>query len=117
MIRSFKEDVQIAIAFAQKVTGKTGTKALKSMARALVAACYETGVDIFEYQQDYYDDSIFEPACLLTHDSNIFEYFITEYVEFAKCMFELRPVGLGTPNAMVGEGEFLVIFTFTYICR
>lgn len=108
--RAFKEDIQIAINFAQKVTGKEGSKALKSMARALVGACHETGIDLLEYIQDYKDDSIFYPACLLTHDSYIFGYFTDDYVEFAKCMFELRPVGLGTPNAMVGEGEFLVIF-------
>ena len=26
-------------------------------------------------------------------------------------MFEQRPVGLGTPNAMVGEGEFMALYT------
>ena len=25
-------------------------------------------------------------------------------------MFELRPMGMGTPNAAVGEGEFMALF-------
>ena len=107
----FKEDVQKAIKFVKRVVEKDGPKALRSMARALVGACYETGIDVSEYMKNYEDDTIFSPGCLLLHNSNIFDYYSEEYVVFAKCMFELRPVGLGTPNAMVGEGEFLVIFS------
>jgi len=113
----FKEDVQKAIPFVKRVVDKDASKALRSLARALVGACYETGVDLQEYIKNYEDDTIFSPGCLLLHNSNLFDYFSEEYVVFAKCMFELRPVGLGTPNAMVGEGEFLVIFSSPNVQR
>jgi hypothetical protein len=47
---------------------------------------------------------------LLGNHSDIFSFVNDKYKSLARIMFEMRPVGLGTPNAMVGEGEFMALF-------
>jgi hypothetical protein len=95
----------------KKISGKTAEKAILDMARALAGCLNESGIDYKTYISDYNNDDIFNPECFLGNHSNIFDFVKhNKYDEFCRVMFEVRPVGLGTPNAMVGEGEFMALF-------
>jgi hypothetical protein len=105
-----KDNIAKLIPFVKKVTGKTKSKALIDMARMLNSALLEAGINLDAYIEDYTKDEIFDPGCLLGNHDSIFDFVKNPYKEFAKVMFESRPVGLGTPQAMVGEGEFMALF-------
>jgi hypothetical protein len=96
--------------FVKSVSKKDADKAITDMTRALVAALSEADIDINTYLLDYAADTIFDPSCLLGNHENIFSFVNDKYKTLASIMFEMRPVGLGTPNAMVGEGEFMSLF-------
>jgi hypothetical protein len=102
--------VEKAKPFVKKLSGKDANKAIIDLARNLASALSEAGVDFDKYVGDYNKDVIFNPSCLLANNDNIFSFVADNYKELAKIMFSQRPVGLGTPNAMVGEGEFMALF-------
>lgn len=97
--------------FVKTVSKKTADKAITDMARMLTAALAEAAVDVDAYIKDYNGGKIFDPSCLLGNHEDIFEFVKKPYKTLARIMFEMRPVGLGTPNAMVGEGEFMALFS------
>ena len=105
-----KNNIATLVPFVKKVTGKTARKALIDMARMLNSALLEAEINLGTYIEDYTKDEIFDPGCLLGNHDSIFDFVKNPYKEFAKVMFESRPVGLGTPQAMVGEGEFMALF-------
>jgi len=107
---TYKETVRHLQEFVEKVSGKTGAKAVVDMARNITGALFESEIDVDAYQKAYREDKIFDPSCLLGDHENLFDFVSPEYQEFCEIMLQLRPVGLGTPNAMVGEGEFLAVF-------
>lgn len=107
---NYVKQIEDILPFIKQISSKTETKALKDMARALVGAINEAGIDYLAYRQDYENDNIFNPDCLLSSNDNLFDFVKPPYKDFASILFELRPVGLGTPNAMVGEGEFMALF-------
>lgn len=96
--------------FVKKVSNKTADKAITDMSRMLTAALAEAEVAPDYYLQAYNTDTIFDPSCLLGNHPDIFAFVREEFKPLARIMFEMRPVGLGTPNAMVGEGEFMALF-------
>jgi hypothetical protein len=97
--------------FVLRVSNKTADKAIKDMTRALAGALAEAGISTECYIQSYEKDQIFDPGCLLKDCDDIFKYVTPKYKEFCNIMFAARPVGLGTPNAMVGECEFMALFS------
>lgn len=96
--------------FVKSVSNKTADKAITDMARMLTAALAEADINVDQYLNDYKADKIFDPTCLLGNHPDIFAFVTKKYKDLARIMFEMRPVGLGTPNAMVGEGEFMALF-------
>jgi hypothetical protein len=96
--------------FVKRVSHKTADKAITDLARALTQALSEAECEPAQYLEDYTQDRIFDPACLLGNHEDIFQFVAPNYRELAQIMFEQRPIGLGTPNAMVGEGEFMALF-------
>ena len=106
----FKQMVERAKPFVKKISGKSADKAVTDLARNLSAALSEAGVDFDKYINDYKEDKIFDPSCLLANNDDIFSFVTKKYQELARIMFSQRPVGLGTPNAMVGECEFMALF-------
>ncbi len=109
-VSPFKQLVEKAKPFVKKLSGKDADKAITDLARNLASALSEAGVDFDKYVGDYNKDVIFNPSCLLANNDNIFSFVADNYKELAKIMFSQRPVGLGTPNAMVGECEFMALF-------
>lgn len=107
---TYRETVCDLLEFVEKVSGKTGAKAVVDMARNITGALFESEIDVDEYQKAYWEDKIFDPSCLLGNHENLFDFVSPGYKGFCEIMLQLRPVGLGTPNAMVGEGEFMAIF-------
>jgi hypothetical protein len=105
-----KDNITSLIPFVKKVSGKSAPKAILSMARMLNSSLLEAGIDIDAYIKDYWSDDVFDPSCLLGNYDDLYTFVQKDYQEFARIMFEARPVGLGTPNAMVGEGEFMALF-------
>ncbi len=95
--------------FIRRVTNKTGDKAIHDMMRNLTGVLFESGVDIEEFISSYDKDEMFNPDCLFTDQVNVFDYIKPKYRTLAKILFSCRPIGLGTPNAMVGEGEFMCL--------
>ena len=110
IMTNYKNDILKVIPFVKSITSKTADKALNDMARALVSSLHESNTNVDLYIKGYRNDKIFNPSCLFETGSYVFDYVKKPYKEFAKVLFEMRPVGLGTPNAMVGEGEFMCIF-------
>ena len=102
--------IQLLKPFVKEVSNKKAEKALVDMTRMLTLALMEAGVDPVKFVDDYKKDAIFDPSCLLGNHPDIFQFVSDEYRPLARIMFEMRPVGLGTPNAMVGEGEFMALF-------
>jgi len=103
------QSIQFLKPFVKQVTGKKAEKAIVDMARMLNAALSEAEIEPSTYIDDYKKDIIFNPVCLLENHPDIFEFVVEKYRPLAKILFEMRPVGLGTPNAMVGEGEFMCL--------
>ncbi len=95
--------------FIRRVTNKTGDKAIQDMMRSLTGVLFESGVDIEEFISSYDKDEMFNPDCLFTDQVNVFDYINPKYRALSKILFSCRPIGLGTPNAMVGEGEFMCL--------
>ncbi len=105
-----KQTIKTLLPFVKTVSGKSGEKAVRDMSRAIAGALAESEVDIHTYQNDYKDNKIFDASCLLINHAKIFDFVKDGYLEFCKVMFALRPIGMGTPNAAVGEGEFMALF-------
>lgn len=105
-----KDNITKLVPFVKTVSGKSAQKAILSMARMLNSSLLEAGIDIDTYINDFKSDDIFDPSCLLGNHNDLYTFVQKDYQEFARIMFEARPVGLGTPNAMVGEGEFMALF-------
>lgn len=110
MTTQASKTIQLLKPFVKEVTNKKAEKALIDMSRMLTLALMEAGVDPTKFISDYKKDIIFNPTCLLGNHPDIFQFVVEEYRDLAQIMFEMRPVGLGTPNAMVGEGEFMSLF-------
>lgn len=110
MTTQASKTIQLLKPFVKEVTNKKAEKALIDMSRMLTLALMEAGVDPTKFISDYKKDIIFDPTCLLGNHPDIFQFVVEEYRNLARIMFEMRPVGLGTPNAMVGEGEFMTLF-------
>lgn len=106
-----KDAINQLMPFVRKVTGKTADKAVRDVARALESALRETNIDVAQYINDYHADKIIDPSCLLKNVDDWHQYIVQDkYVDLCNVLFEHRPVGLGTPNAMVGEGELMFLF-------
>lgn len=110
-MKEFKQLTESLKPFVKKVCDKQADKALRSLCRELATALYESGISPERYLEAYHKDTIFDPSCLLGNHINLFDFVQPEFVPLCKVMFEQRPVGLGTPNAMVGEGEFMALYT------
>ena len=95
--------------FVQTLTGKDADKALMDLARSLASALFESGIEIEDFILSYERDEMFNPDCLFGDHNSVYDYVKPKYREIAKILFDYRPVGLGTPNAAVGEGEFMCI--------
>lgn len=108
-MNKYTETLKKAKPFVQKLTGKSADKALTDLARNLTGACYESNTCIDDFMAAYERDEIFDPLCLLGSYDNIYDYVEPKYRPLAKVLFDLRPTGLGTPNAAVGEGEFMCL--------
>ncbi len=106
----FKQLVESLRPFVKKVSKKTADKAITNLCRDLATALYESGVSSDDYIKAYDADKIFDPSCLLGNHDDLFKFVKPKFLNLCKIMFEQRPVGLGTPNAMVGEGEFMALF-------
>lgn len=96
--------------FVKLVSKKKEEKAISDMSRNFAIALLESGIEFNSFLKDYNEDKIFDPSCLLSNNDDIFSFVAEHYRKLARIMFEMRPVGLGTPNAMVGEGEFMALF-------
>ena len=109
---NYKNDIQKIIPHIKERSNKTGEKAIIDMARSLVGALYEADITVDTFLNDFKKDQIFDASCYFENGANVFDYYKNvKYKELIKIMFQLRPVGLGTPNAMVGESEFLGLMT------
>lgn len=109
----FKNDILALESHCEALTGKTiknNPKAIKDLARNLVLALHETGHIVEDYLKDYHDDNIIDPSFVFINGANWHDFVSEHWLDFCSVMFELRPVGLGTPNAMVGEAEFMLVF-------
>lgn len=109
-VNEFKQLVEKCKPWVKKISSKEADKAITDLARNLASALSEAGVDFDSYIKDYNQDKIFDPGCLLKNNDNIFTFVSEKYEGLARIMFSQRPVGLGTPNAMVGECEFMALF-------
>lgn len=107
----FKQLIESLRPFVKKVSGKSADKAITNLCRELASALTESGISQEDYIKAYKEDKIFDPSCLLGNHNNLFDFVQPKFLELCKIMFEQRPVGLGTPNAMVGEGEFMALFS------
>ena len=107
----FRQLVETLKPFVKEVSRKSADKALLDLSRDLATALTESGISKDAYIEAYRKDKIFDPACLLGNHADLFEFVNPKFLDLCKIMFEQRPVGLGTPNAMVGEGEFMALFT------
>lgn len=97
----------------EQLTGKKLThnrKAIKDLTRNLALALFESGKTAEEYLSAYKKDLIIDPSFVFKNGISWKIYVKQGWQEFCDVMFELRPVGLGTPNAMVGEAEFMLVF-------
>jgi hypothetical protein len=110
-MQNYKTVLEQLKPFVIKVSHKREEKAVNDISRAMAGAILESGISLDVYLNDFKNDNIFDPSCLVKNTKNIFESVTPKYRDFAKILFCLRPVGLGTPNAMVGEGEVLALFT------
>jgi len=108
-MNSYCETLEKARAFVKRLTNKTANKALTDLARALTSACFESDTDIDEFISSYDEDEIFDPNCLFGNHDNVYDFVLPKYRKIAKILFEYRPIGLGTPQAMVGEGELMCL--------
>jgi len=110
---NFKNDVLMVEDHCQLLTNKTtkhNPKAIKDLSRNLVVALHESGKTVEEYIEAYANDQIIDPSFVF-NDGVLWRNYVKQgWEEFCDVMFELRPVGLGTPNAMVGEAEFMLVF-------
>ena len=105
-----KQVIVALLPFVKDVSGKSGEKAVKDMARAIAGALAEAEISVKQYKEAYHCNNIFDAGCLLGSHASIFDFVTPDYLAFCKVMFELRPIGMGTPNAAVGEGEFMSVF-------
>lgn len=111
MTISAKDSIANLMPFVRKVTSKTADKAVRDVARGLYIALIESETDIDQYIKDYNDDKIIDPSCLLKNVDDWHTYIKEDkYIALCDILFQLRPVGLGTPNAMIGEGEAMFLF-------
>ena len=108
-MNSYCETLEKARAFVKRLTNKTANKALTDLARAFSGACFESDTDIDEFISSYDEDEIFDPNCLFGNHDNVYDFVLPKYRKIAKILFECRPIGLGTPQAMVGEGELMCL--------
>ena len=108
-MNSYCETLVKANPFVKRLTDKKADKALTDLARAFTSALFESGIDIDKFISSYEIDEIFDPNCLFGDHDNVYDYVLPKYRKIAKVLFDYRPVGLGTPNAAVGEGEFMCL--------
>ena len=109
----FKQYLSQVESHCEALTGKTVTnnrKAIKDLTRNLTVALFESGKTVEEYLEAYNADTIIDPSFVFENGITWQGYVKQGWQDFCDVMFELRPVGLGTPNAMVGEAEFMLVF-------
>jgi hypothetical protein len=109
----FKQYLSQVESHCEALTGKTvkhNRKAIKDLTRNLTLALFESGKTVDEYLNAYTADNIIDPSFVFENGITWQGYVKQDWLDFCTVMFELRPVGLGTPNAMVGEAEFMLVF-------
>lgn len=97
-----------------------GEKAINDVTRHLSYCLLKNGIMGRQFQQfkrDYSLGTIIDVS-FLTESGNYkwLDFVDTQYQGLAKDLFQTRPMGLGTPNAACGEGEFM-LFCSSPICR
>lgn len=60
------------------------------------------------FEKDFQQDCIFNPSVLLS-GGDLYNYIKPKYNSFAKELYLIRSIGLGTPNAACGEGELMAL--------
>ena len=92
-------------------------KAMRDLVRNLWPLLIKYNISFDKFKEDYDNDIIIDCSFLDEPGSHDWlDYVSEEYKELAKELFELRPVGLGTPNAAVGEGEYMM-FALSKYCN
>jgi hypothetical protein len=109
MINNFSETIEKVKPFIKEITNKTAIKAVDDMARSFTSSLFESDINFEDFILSYKKDEIFNPDCLFDDQSNLFNFIHSNYKSLSKVLFSSRPIGLGTPNAMVGEGEFMCL--------
>lgn len=90
-----------------------GEKAIKDLTRNLsysLIRCGFMGSKFNEFSNDYILNKIINVSFLTDTGSHRWLDFVTEkYRKLAEELFQIRPVGLGSPNSACGEGEFMLL--------
>lgn len=90
-----------------------GEKAIKDLTRNLSYAlirCGFMGSRFEEFADDYILNKIINTSFLTDTGSHKWiEYVNEKYRRLAEELFQIRPVGLGSPNSACGEGEFMLL--------
>ena len=86
-------------------------KAITDVAFHISACLVKHKIDFEQYIIDYNNDVILDVSFLNKPGYHCFlDYVDSKYLKFVKEMYLQRPIGLGTPNAACGEGEFMLQF-------
>lgn len=119
VIMNFKEIQKQCYGFIEPNFKKTKTKkAIDDVSFTLSACLVKHEIDFDEYKDAYENDEIIDVSFLDKPGRHYFlDYVNDKYLELVKEMYKMRPIGLGTPNAACGEGEFMLQFCspHTYI--
>lgn len=70
--------------------------------------------DILEFIKDVESDNVLDLK-VFENGGNINDYISKKWLKLMNSLWRFRSVGLGTPNAASGEGEFMFIFSSKYI--
>jgi hypothetical protein len=87
-----------------------GKKAIDDMVRNLWPMFVKYQISFDEFYEDYNNDIIIDVSFL--NNPGVYKWidFVSDgYKDFAKELSKLRPIGLGTPNAVPGEAEFMIL--------
>lgn len=92
---------------------KAEPKKIRSILSSLTIAVIHAGLSIDDLKEcisDVNNEKVIN-LNFFNHGGNLFrDYINPKWAEFAKCLWEQRSVGLGTPNAASGEGELMFLF-------
>jgi hypothetical protein len=97
-----------------------GEKAIRDLTRHLSYALVKSGMmgrKFKTFVSDYKQDKIIDVSFLTeTGNHNWLDYVNENYKLLAEDLFQVRPVGLGSPNSACGEGEFMLL-CLSHKCR